>query len=225
MIKTQNLVPEVYYNHSRDFQLLGHLYELIFNYIKTNIDVINNIRLLDQTVVEMLDLLTATLGFKKLHEYDVKQLSGLCSIFSEILKCKGTKRSIELVIQMLLNIEGINAMYEVNVSDIDEDYVITIQIPPQLKNLSLLYDVLDYILPAGISCSIIRLDILTLGKNNPYDIFTEVDAPERSEYDGDYYNSVLRSEVQEWSNGPFDTANSDPRNDNALIPQYEQQGD
>ena len=30
MIKTQELTPEVYYKKSRDFQILGRIYDIIF---------------------------------------------------------------------------------------------------------------------------------------------------------------------------------------------------
>lgn len=230
MIKTQNLVPEIYYNHSRDFQLLGRLYEVIFNYIKMNTDIIKQLRFLDPKSSELVDLLAMTLGFKKLHEYNTGQLSALCSIFSEILKIKGTKTSIELVIKMLLNIENIDAYYEVNTSKVASEHLIEIILPPELKNISLLYDILDYILPAGISCSICKLVTLKLN-DYPWDEFTALDDSARLAYNpvnpaaptaDEYYNSVPRSKIQPYNSGTFGTANSDPRNDNSLIPQYEE---
>ena len=42
MIKTKNLTPENYYKQSRDFQLIGRIFDFVLNYLKTNVDAVSN---------------------------------------------------------------------------------------------------------------------------------------------------------------------------------------
>ena len=40
MIRIKDQIPSIYYDASRDFQVLGHLYEVVLNYVKTNADML-----------------------------------------------------------------------------------------------------------------------------------------------------------------------------------------
>ena len=152
MIKLQDYTPEVYYKQSRDFQMIGRLFDVVLNAVKTNADMIYDIPSSDAAGSDLIDLLVLTLGFKHQHNYSVRQLAAICSIFPTILRNKGSLEAIELVCQTLLTAEGIKDSPDVKV----EDNTLYIFISPKLKDLSLLRDILDYILPAGISCQIIR---------------------------------------------------------------------
>ena len=152
MIKLQNYTPEVYYKQSRDFQMLGRLFDVVLNAAKTNADMIYDIPSSDAAGSDLIDLLVLTLGFKHQHNYNVKQLAAICSIFPTILRNKGSQAAIELVCQTLLTVEGIGDYPVVEI----KDNIVYIFISPKLKDLSLLRDILDYILPAGLSCQIIR---------------------------------------------------------------------
>lgn len=155
MIKLQEMTPEVYYRKSRDFQLIGRLYDLVLNYVKTNAELINTIPISQSDNDQrMIDLMTMTLGFKTRHHYNLKQLTALCSAFAEIIKIKGTRRAIELACEVLLRSEGLTKPEYINVDE--EKCVVEISIPKELSDLNLLTDLLDYILPAGMSCQIIR---------------------------------------------------------------------
>ncbi len=156
MIKLQNLTPEVYYKQSRDFQFIGRLYDVVLNMAKTNSDLIYGIPSTDDAGSDLIDLLVLTLGFKNQHSYNIRQLSAICSIFPTILRKKGSQEAIELVCKALLNAEGINDTAIVEV----ENNVVHIYITSSLTDLSLLRDILDYILPAGLSCQIIRTNII-----------------------------------------------------------------
>lgn len=153
MIKTEYLTPEVYYNNSRDFQLLGRIYDIIFGYLKNNINSINNITDINAVDSTLIDLVTSTLGFKKLHNYTSEQLRGLCSIFIEVIRCKGTIKSIETVLNMLANVYNCSTKIEVLKDPTDNSNLI-ITIPPQMPDITLFYDILNYILPAGITISV-----------------------------------------------------------------------
>ena len=74
MIKTQLLTPEVYYKESRDFQFFGRLYDIIFNYLKTEIDLIRSFPNNNTQDTKFLELILKTLNFRNLREYQLDQL-------------------------------------------------------------------------------------------------------------------------------------------------------
>lgn len=159
MLKTQTLVPEVYYKESRDFQLLGRIYDIVFNYLKNNINELNytNTNQINENLIE---LVLSTLGFKKIHDYDINQLRGLCSIFSYIIRNKGNLNSFNELIHMLSRVAGYSYKSEedvsISVEILEDEHIIQITLPPEVKNISLLLDLLDYILPAGMQLELIR---------------------------------------------------------------------
>ena len=113
MIKTQNNVPEYYYNESRDFQLIGRIFEGVFNASKTATDTIVNTPLSSNFDSSLLDLVTKTVGFESKHKYDVPNLVALVNSFKSILRIKGTKKSIEDCVRVLLKAQNINEEFEV----------------------------------------------------------------------------------------------------------------
>ena len=147
MINVQKMVPEVYYNRSRDFQLFGRLYELIFNYIKNNTMAIKDMNENLNPNQNILELVCNTLGFVTTHSYSNDQLSALCSIFLNCIKSKGTINAIKLLIEMVCNVENSKFKPDVNY-DFDKDYIYII-IPSDVTDLTLVRDVLKYIMPAG----------------------------------------------------------------------------
>ena len=152
LIKFQDLTPEVYYKRSRDFQYIGRLFDLVLNNAKMNTDIISSLPLNPDMDPRLLDLLALTLGFKSKHEYNTKQLAALCSIFPFVLRNKGSKLAIETACNALLNAEGITKDASIEVSN----QTISIFLPSELSDLNLLKDLLNYILPAGMSCSLIQ---------------------------------------------------------------------
>lgn len=157
MIKLQNLTPEIYYQHSRDFQLLGHLYDIVLNNTETNADLLYNLPFNDDVNIKVLDLLAYTLGFSNYHNYNVSQLQALCSSFAEILKYKGSLKAIELACILLSSAEGLTDTPFINWENNNtQSFTLEIHVSPALSNINLLRDILDYILPAGISYNIIK---------------------------------------------------------------------
>ena len=152
LIKFQDLTPEVYYKRSRDFQYIGRLFDLVLNNAKMNTDIISSLPLNPDMDPRLLDLLALTLGFKSKHEYNTKQLAALCSIFPFVLRNKGSKLAIETACNALLNAEGITKEASIEVSN----QIVSIFLPSELSDLNLLKDLLNYILPAGMSCSLIQ---------------------------------------------------------------------
>lgn len=152
LIKFQDLTPEVYYKRSRDFQYIGRLFDLVLNNAKMNTDIISSLPLNPDMDPRLLDLLAFTLGFKSKHEYNTKQLAALCSIFPFVLRNKGSKLAIETACNALLNAEGITKEASIEVSN----QTVSIFLPSELSDLNLLKDLLNYILPAGMSCSLVQ---------------------------------------------------------------------
>lgn len=148
MIKVRDLVPTIYYNKSRDFQALGRVFEVLYNYAKTGTDLVLN----SYEDTKMLDLLAKTLGFNSKHNYNTDDLVTLCNTFILILKNKGSKKSIEDSITALLNAQHIESKFYVNDlynENNVKEHSLEIYIPSDLDDLVLLEDLFDYILPAG----------------------------------------------------------------------------
>ena len=172
MINIEHITPEVYSRESRDFQLFERTYNLLFNYVKTNVDLMENFPINNNTDSRLIELLCRTLGFENKVNYRNDDLNSLCSIFIDIIKNKGTMGAIETLVRTILNIEGIKATSiteskyrivpdeEIIVDNVRLKtigiYISEIASNPELK---LLEDVLDYIMPAGMLYNIYNTSI------------------------------------------------------------------
>jgi hypothetical protein len=156
MINIKNQLPSIYYDASRDFQILGHLYEVVLNYVKTNADMLYRLPNELEADTRSTELLATTLGFKLRRNYDKEQLAALVSIFPQLLKIKGTQQAIDLAGNALVKASGVPGTFS---SEIVNN-VLTIQIPIELSDITLFIDLLPYILPFGLSVSIIRTSVI-----------------------------------------------------------------
>ena len=154
-IRLQDMTPDVYYKQSRDFQFIGRLFDIVLNAVKTNADMIYDCPFSDNSDSQLIDLMTLTLGFKSRHNYNVQQLTALCSAFAYILKNKGNRQAIEAAVNTLVNAEGITDRVIISI-DKDRPHIMEIRVPEAVSDINLLRDLLDYILPAGTECQIIR---------------------------------------------------------------------
>jgi hypothetical protein len=145
---------------------------VVLNSVKTNADLISALPLSKNSDEKLIDLMTLTLGFKPKHNYNVAQLTALCSAFCEILRNKGSLYAIETAANTLLHAEGIDerAMCYFPYSEGEYDYTtVNVFISDKLSDINLFKDLLDYILPAGVSCNIVRTaynDDIETGKTN-----------------------------------------------------------
>lgn len=158
MIKLKNLTPSVYYNESRDFQYIGRLFDVVLNSIKTSVDNLYSIPFSDNSPDKLLDLLALTLGFKTNHKYNYTQLRALCSVFSTIMKNKGSINSVIIACNALFAAEGLTqtVSYDMKTDADEKNVALNLYIPEEFENIPLINDLLDYILPAGMCCNIIR---------------------------------------------------------------------
>ena len=156
MIKLQNYTPAIYYNESRDFQLLGRLFDIVLNSVKTEADLIYNLPFNDNSNDNLLKLLALSLGFKPKKQYNSKYLRAVCSVFLTVLRQKGSIKAVQTLC---------DALFKAADSDIALDYDFTpgknntelnLYIPQEFGDISLIVDVLSYVLPAGMSYNIVR---------------------------------------------------------------------
>lgn len=167
MIKVQNYTPSVYYNNSRDFQAIGRLCEVLYNYLLMNISTLRELPLSDNIDPTLLDLVLLTVGFDKHHNYTNVDLIKLAEIFKYIMKIKGTEKAIEEIVYLLLrsqsvedeefilNIHSLTGKFRLQDWKPDQDadkvdtFSVDLYVSNKLKDIVLIEDVFDYILPAG----------------------------------------------------------------------------
>ena len=154
MIKLQDYTPEVYYRESRDFQFIGRLYDLVLNYVKTNADLIYSLPLSDNSDNQFIDLMAMTLGFHAKHKYTSQQLKAICFVLSEIVRNKGTIKALTIACDAIFHAEGIQGQFDYGLTNNNTNIII--YLPQELSDTTLLNDLFEYILPAGMSCQIIK---------------------------------------------------------------------
>lgn len=152
MIKLQELTPSVYYEQSRDFQFIGRLYDIVLNYVKTNADNLYTLPIGKNMDEKLLNLLAFTLGFQSKHHYNSKQLLAICSVLPLILKHKGSLDAILIAANSILYAEGINQALDYEFKNNN----LVLYLSQDLSDLTLLKDIMIYILPAGIGCDMIK---------------------------------------------------------------------
>jgi hypothetical protein len=153
MIRLQDLTPSVYYDKSRDFQFIGRLYDIVLNHIKTNADLLYDLPSGKNKDKRLLNLLALTLGFQTKHNYNSKQLEAICSVLPLIMKNKGSLMAMIIATNALLHAEGLTQALDYH---IEPGKSITLYLPADLSDLTLLSDLMDYILPAGIYCEFVK---------------------------------------------------------------------
>lgn len=167
MIKLQNYTPSVYYKESRDFQFLGRLFDLVLNSVKTEVDILYNLPLSTDSDDKYLELLALTLGFKPKHQYNSKQLRAVCSVLSEILRNKGSIKALKIACEALFSAMDISQALTYDFTQGKDNCELNLYISQEFGDITILLDLLNYILPAGMSCNIIReFHLLTESNTN-----------------------------------------------------------
>ena len=197
MIRLQDLVPNVYYEKSRDFQFIGRLFDIVLNSVKTNSDTLYNLPSGKNKDERLLNLLAFTLGFQPKHHYNSKQLEAICSVLPLIIKNKGSLGAIIIATNALLHAEGLTQPLDYSITPKES---ITLYLPTQLSDLTLLSDLMTYILPAGIYCNFVK----EISKVTEVETITGIKSEViiSKEKTGYYYNRLLKaSEVNKKNRG------------------------
>jgi hypothetical protein len=158
MIKFKNQVPAVYTKASRDFQYLSWLIDIVLNSVKHNVDSLYDLPN-TQADPRLTELLAMTLGFKVKRNYNQKQLAALVAALPKILKYKGTETAVQYAGNALIAASGAVGNFQSKIVDGE----LQATLPKELVDIALFNDLLPYILPAGMSCRIIRTNAVTRG--------------------------------------------------------------
>ena len=169
MINFYKQVPTIYSSTSRDFQYLSWLINVVLNSVKHNIDDIYYLPS-SKTDSSLAELLALTLGFKVRRNYDQTQLISLASILPSILKNKGSLRAVQIAGNALVRSSGATGSFDVTV----EDGQLEVIFPRELIDITLFMDILPYILPAGMSCRVIRKTVKDINVNTKVDYAEEI---------------------------------------------------
>ena len=160
MFRLQNKVPEVYVEESRDFQLFLRLYDTLFNGIKYDTDTIVNILDATKASDRVLRLLCTRVGFFPRVDIDSNVLKYIIAAFPYIMKYKGTKKAVEMLVHTIIKAEHnpyligdeeVIVTIDNNSSIGNRGYIVYIQLPTSLSKINrvALDEVMRYILPTG----------------------------------------------------------------------------
>lgn len=160
MVTIQKLVPQVYYS-SRDFQVLGRSLELIANYCKTNIDLIESVPINSHIDNKLIELLSNFIGFNNRFSYSSEELSYVVQIFRKLIKNKGNVSSIESLIKCLFLAKKIDEPFTIDISNYSATSAVkrvTIILTKAVDKIEvqLLQEILEYILPIGCIFNILN---------------------------------------------------------------------
>jgi hypothetical protein len=151
LIKFQDQVPSIYPSASRDFQYLSWLINIVLNSVKHNVDDLYDLPN-SKSDPRLTELLAMTLGFKIRRNYNQEQLQALVAALPRILKYKGTKTAVDMAGNALIAAAGAIGNFDSEVKG--GELIVTL--PKSLIDISLFTDLLPYILPAGMTCHIVR---------------------------------------------------------------------
>ena len=107
MFLTQNNVPSVYIEQSRDFQLIGRILDCVVNGIKFDINSVVNINDTEHIQGYMLQYLKSKIGFFTEKDFTEKDLRVVLSAFPYIIRYKGSRLSIEWAVNVFARINYI----------------------------------------------------------------------------------------------------------------------
>lgn len=187
MIKIQESVPSIYYNSSRDFQLIGHLFDLVLNAVKTDADLVFALPFSTNSDDQLLELMAYTFGLKlDKDRYTSKQLRNICSVAPQMMRAKGSMKAVQLLCTALMHAEGLEDLFALKVSQNGAELTISLSANASCKEI--LHEILPYILPAGMVFNVVKsakvssyaltstgiCDIVTYKKEmTPYAMFTK----------------------------------------------------
>ena len=155
LIRVQDNVPECYENESRDFQLIGRLYDCIINGVKFDIDSMLNLTNTVTCSQRVLQLLQTKLGFFSNAILTDDELRYTLSAFPVIIKNKGSLKGIKQAVYVFLKANHLtnSAMISITQKSEDNPYSIVIGINSPIMNTTLLDEIFKYILPTGYTVS------------------------------------------------------------------------
>jgi len=156
MIDIIKQTPYEYSSQSRDYQVIARLYTAIFNYTKMYID---NMQVWNTDIDNKLTTLRArTLNFIPKYLWKLDDLEAITSCFKYLMRNKGTVRALEFCIDILLRVEGlvVKNISSIIIVDPTDPTNIIIRVPENLLTLSIVEDLVRYLLPAGLTYELVE---------------------------------------------------------------------
>ena len=197
LIRTQNNVPDVYVNASRDFQLLCRLYDILINGVKYDTEAIKSVINTFMCNTRLLELLQTKLGFFTKSSISDDDLRYVLCAFPDIIKHKGSRQSIEEAVLVFLKLNHINTGYDILITNKPRagssatPYSVQIGIEGAVRDTHILDEIFRYILPAGYIFEYIFY--VKADKDDKINLATTADVL----YVGDQINSQVRHEEYE----------------------------
>ena len=210
MIRLQDLVPNVYYEKSRDFQFIGRLFDIVLNSVKTNSDTLYNLPSGKNKDERLLNLLAFTLGFQPKHHYNSKQWDKM--IYNITVENKGSLNAIIIATNAILHAEGLTQPLSYSITPRES---ITLYLPTQLSELTLLSDLMNYILPAGLYCNFVKEISKATNVETKIGVKSEVIISKENPY---YYNKLLKAnEVTKYRKNLIDDKTTDEKEGQGVL--------
>lgn len=145
MFRIQDMVPEVYPDQSRDFQMFCRAYDVAFNGVKQAIDSMNNLSSTQLCDSSVLELLQSKLGFFSSIAATDSDMRYVLQAFPHIMKYKGSKKAVEYIVNLYSRLVSAT---DISI-DIREARVIELSSNTPIKKTDLLVALLKYIIPTG----------------------------------------------------------------------------
>ena len=156
-------VPYVYVAESRDFQVLLRTYTLTLNYLSFFIDSLRNVSDTKRCLSNTLHWLKTRLGFFCDDSLNTDILRKVLIAFPDIMKWKGSLKGILLATILYTNIYNINT--NISVEYDKESGIIYIFSDVGFEDVTLLEEILKYIIPTGVIVKYMYTDIDTTTSN------------------------------------------------------------
>ena len=151
VFRIQENTPEVYTNTSRDFQLIGRLYDCVINGVKFDTDSI--LRIIDTESIDskLLKLLQTKIGFFTSADITDDDLRYVLESFPIIVKNKGSLKGINQAVAVFLKLKHIKSDVKVDIFNKYGTHPYTVQINLNMPytDTILLDEILKYVLPTG----------------------------------------------------------------------------
>lgn len=153
VIQFENLVPEVYVDESRDFQMLCALLNLAFNACKYQVDGMRYLNYPPLCPDQLLPSLSKKLGYDYQTTVYTDELRKILMCFKRLVSWKGSLKGIKETVNLFMNVKHIYFKYAVSVRNNNDSMypncVIISIYDNTIDSLDLLSDILRYILPCG----------------------------------------------------------------------------
>lgn len=157
MLRIQENTPEVYTDTSRDFQLIGRLYDCVINGIRFDVDSIINIIDTSSIDSKLLSLLQTKIGFFTQATVTDDDLRYVLKAFPVIVRNKGSLKGIEGAVNVFLKLKHVNTNVNIKIFNNHGQYPYVVQIGLDMPytDTVLLDEILKYVLPTGYIISYI----------------------------------------------------------------------